>query len=76
MVEGCLLASSLTFIYLAYTSQVHLPRNGTAHSGLSPTLLMSSQENAQDMPTANLIEEILHLRFPLLKCVKFNTKIM
>lgn len=53
-------------------TQAHLPRDGTAHSGLDPPTSISNQKNA---PQVNLLEAILQLRFPLPKCVKLTTKI-
>lgn len=35
-----------TFPSLAHTAQAHLPRDGTAHSGLGPTTSIHNQENA------------------------------
>lgn len=43
------------------TTQNHLPRSGTAHSGLSPPKSIISHESvAQTGPEAGLVEGILH----------------
>lgn len=76
------LASRLTFSYLSYTAQPHLPRNGTAHSGLVPNVPVSTQENAHPPPPpphahkASLVEVLLQVRFPLLRCAKLMIKML
>lgn len=50
------LASSGLFGYFSLTVQGHLPKDGTAHSGL---VTISNQENApRTFPQANLLETI------------------
>lgn len=45
----------LTFSYLSYAAQVHLPRGSTAHSKLHPPLPINNEENAlKTGPQANL----------------------
>jgi hypothetical protein len=51
---GALLLSSFLMVSSAwffYTTQDHLPRDGTAHSGLSPPTSIIDQENVPDLPT-------------------------
>jgi hypothetical protein len=46
--EECYLLACfrLTLIYLSYTAQAHMPRDGTTHSGLGPPISTSIHENS------------------------------
>jgi hypothetical protein len=51
---------------LSYTTQAHLPTNGTTYSGLGSPTSMNNQQNASQMyPKLTLKETILQLSFPL-----------
>lgn len=68
---GCLAFPGL-FSYLSYTDQAYLPRDGTAHRGLDPPTLISSQGKAPLIcPQATLTKAIPQFRFPLPKQEKF-----
>ena len=69
-------ALKFTFSFLSYMAQAHLPKGGTAHSGLGPPPSISKQANAlQTCPQANLMEATLQLSLPLLRHVKLTAKI-
>lgn len=46
MAEHCFLACLGLLSYLSYIAQIHLPKNGTAHSGLDLPTSISNVENA------------------------------
>jgi hypothetical protein len=55
---ACFMACPTCFFY---TTQDHLPRNGTAHSGLSPLTSITDQGNTpQICPQANLMDTFLN----------------
>lgn len=54
--------------HLSYIAQAYLPRDGTVHSGLgSPALIINRENTPKTHPQANMMEDILQLRFPLPK---------
>lgn len=70
-----LLAGSLrlTVSCLPYTAQAYLPRDGTTHSGLGPSISIFNQETtSKTCPQANLMESTPKLRLPkiMLGCVR------
>ena len=51
---------------LSYTTQDHLSRGATNHSGLDPPASTINEENhPQGCSHSNLMEAVLHLKFPL-----------
>lgn len=47
---------------LSHTTWAHLPKCGAFHNGLDLATTIINQDN---LPHANLIEEVLQLKFPL-----------
>ena len=65
MEECCLLACSPWLVPLVfYTTQDHLPMNGTTHSGLSPPISIINQENASHAGLTNSLKEAFLNLFP------------
>lgn len=66
------------FRLLSYTTEDHLSRGGTSHSGRGPPISILSQENAPQLcPRVNLMETIPQVRVLLesqvtLVCVKLT----
>ena len=67
---------SLAFQLLPYTTQAHLPRNGSVHSGLGPPTSISNQENvSQTCPQANRTGWFFNWDFSPPRSAKVITKI-
>lgn len=71
----CLPPLLLMLSQLSYTTQWHVPRGDSVHSGLDPPLpIINWGKYPTDSLTGQYPEAALHLKFPLSRCVTSNNR--